>query len=215
MAELASQLLSVYDNFRNHAPEPVKQSIMTANTNFQASYKLESAIQVGDTIPSFRMQNAVGEDVSSAELLRQGPLLLTFYRGEWCPFCNLALSAMQKHVDDFKAKGVILVAISPELPNQSLTTTEKHALKFPVLSDIGNSFAKQLGILFPQPDTLRPVFDQFGHDLKTRNGDDSFALPIPATFLVDKKGVVRNRYINPDYTQRLEPSTALRWIHAL
>jgi peroxiredoxin len=122
---------------------------------------------------------------------------------------------MQKHIDEFKAKGVSLVAISPELPNQSLTTTEKNNLKVPVLSDIGNKYARQLGIVFSQPDTLRPVFEKFGHNLPKRNGDDSMEVPVPATILVDKKGIVRNTFIDPDYTKRVEPSTVLEWIDGL
>jgi peroxiredoxin len=212
---LANQLSSVFDNFQQNAPALVKGPIITAKANFQASYQPALAIQVGDTLPEFRLSDAVSNEVTSDSLLSQGPLLITFYRGGWCPFCNLALAAMQKHLDEFKAKGVTLAAISPELPNESLSTTEKHALKFPVLSDVGNKFAKQLGILFPQPDILRPVFDKFGHDLKTRNGDDSFEVPVPATLLVDQKGVVRNTFIDPDYTKRLEPSVALEWIDAL
>jgi peroxiredoxin len=212
---LADQLSTFYNDFQQKAPASITKPINTANADFAASYQPASAIQVGDTIPEFALSDAVGNEVTSASLLAQGPLLITFYRGEWCPFCNLALVAMQKHLDEFKAKGVTLVAISPELPNQSLSTTEKHALKFPVLSDVGNKLAKQLGILFAQPDILRPVFENLGNNLKERNGDDSFELPVPATLLVDEKGVVRNTFIDPDYTKRLEPSTALEWIDQL
>ncbi|KAL9121401.1 MAG: hypothetical protein Q9187_002040 [Circinaria calcarea] len=171
--------------------------------------KLEAAGPLPTGLREFRLTNAVGQEVESADLLAQGPLLVTFYRGEWCPYCNLALAAMQKHVDEFTAKGVTLVAISPELPDQALTTTQKHDLKFPVLSNVGNRFAKQLGIVFPQPEAMRPVFEIFGHDLKACNGDDSLEVPVPATFLMDQKGVVRNAYIEADYSQRLEPSTAM------
>lgn len=212
---LVNELSSVSQNFRERAPPQVRESITAANDKFKASFQRSSAIQVGDTLPAFRLPDALGKEVSSADLLAQGPILINFYRGEWCPYCNLVLHAMQKHFDEFKAKGVTLVAISPELPNQSLTTTEKHDLKFPVLSDVGNKFAKQLGILFVQDDSLRPIYQSFGYDLKTRNGDDSFAVPIPATLLVDQKGIVRNTFIEPDYSQRLEPSTALEWIDAL
>ena len=212
---LAAQLSAVYENFSKNAPRHIVEKVTTANTDFKASFQPDSAIKVGATLPAFCLSDAVGKEVKSADLLAQGPLLINFYRGEWCPFCNLALASMQKHVDTFKAKGVTLVAISPELPNQSLTTTQKHDLQFPVLSDVGNKFARQLGIVFQQPDTLRPVFEHFGNDLKTRNGDDSFEIPLPATLLVDEKGVVRNAYIETDYSKRLEPSTALEWIDAL
>lgn len=212
---LAGELSAVYENFHKNAPPHIVEATTTANADHKASFQPDSAIQVGDTLPEFCLSDAVGKEVKSADLLAHGPLLINFYRGEWCPFCNLALASMQKHLDEFKAKGVTLVAISPELPNQSLTTTQKHDLKFPVLSDVGNKFARQLGIIFKQPDILRPVFEAFGHDLKTRNGDDSLEVPLPATLLVDQKGVVRNAYIETDYSKRLEPSTALEWIDAL
>jgi peroxiredoxin len=175
----------------------------------------ESTIHVGDTLPSFDLTDAVGKPVSSADLLAKGPILITFYRGSWCPFCNLALKALQKHLDEFQAKGVSLVAISPELPDTALSTREKNELKFQVLSDVGHKYARQLGIVWQMPDNLRPVFEKLGHDLITRNGDDSFEVPIPATLLVDGKGVVKKTYIEPEYTKRVEPDTVLEWINAL
>ncbi len=93
------------------------------------------------------------------ELLAKGPLLISFYRGGWCPYCNLALKALQDSLSAIKARGVTLVAISPELPNQSLTMQEKNELQFPVLSDVGNNLARKLGIVFQQPDTLRPILE--------------------------------------------------------
>lgn len=212
---LATQLSAVSENFHKKAPPDLVELITTTNTNHKASFQPSSAIKVGDTLPSFNLTNALGKEVSSASLLAKGPLLMTFYRGEWCPFCNLALAAMQKHLSEFTAKGVTLVAVTPELPDHALTATEKHNLKYPVLSDVGNKFARQLGIVFRQPDAMRPVFQKLGHDLKGRNGDDSFEVPIPATLLVDRRGVVRNVYIDTDYAKRLEPSTALEWIDAM
>lgn len=212
---LTSETTAVYDNFIQNAPPSVTGVIKTANANFKASFQPSSAIQVGDTLPEFRLSDAFGKEVSSADLLAKGPILINFYRGEWCPFCNLVLRSMQEHLDEIKAKGVTMVAVSPELPNQSLSTTEKHDLKFPVLSDVGNKFAKQLGIVFQQPDTMRSLHKQFGNDLETRNGDDSMEVPIPATLLVDQKGVVRNTYIETEYWKRLEPSTAMKWIEAM
>ncbi len=210
---LAGELSSLYDNFYKKAPPSTYDLLTTTNANFKASFT--PGIKVGDTLPSFRLSDAVGKEVNSADLLAQGPLLISFYRGEWCPFCNLELRALQKHLPEFKAKGVTLIAISPELPNQSLTTTEKHNLGFPVLSDVGNKFARQLGIVFAQPDALRPVIQPGVNSLKDRNGDDSFEVPVPATLLVDRKGVVRNAFIDADYTKRLEPATALEWADAL
>ena len=212
---LAPQLSAVYDNFQKNAPAQISQTINTANSDFEHAFKNQSIIKVGDKLPSFTLSDALGKEVTSNELLNNGPLLISFYRGEWCPFCNLALRSLQLNLGNFQAKGVTLVAISPELPNTSLSTIEKNELKYPVLSDVGNKYARQLGIIFPMPDSMRPTFKAFGHDLVARNGDDSFEVPVPATLLVDEQGIVRNTYINPHYWERIEPSTALEWINEL
>jgi peroxiredoxin len=124
----------------------------------------------------------------------------------------LALKALEDSLSAIKARGVTLVAISPELPNQSLTTQEKNELQFPVLSDVGNNLARKLGILFQQPETVRPILKAYGVDLQARNGDDSYEVPFPASYLIDSKGMIRYAFLDPDYTRRLEPSTALGWI---
>jgi peroxiredoxin len=180
-----------------------------------AGFKPSAATQAGTKFPAFELSDAMGKAVFSSELFAKGPVLLTFYRGGWCPYCNLDLRALQSHLEEFKAKGVSLVAVSPELPNQSLTTTEKNKLKFTVLSDVGNKLAQQLGILFQQPDSMRPVFEGAGIDLRERNGDDSLQIPIPASFLVDSEGTIRRSFVDPDYTHRLEPATALQWVNTL
>jgi len=211
---LATELNAQFAEFQTYPvalTEPVKKSMDT----FIASYNLDGAIKVGDKLPEFRLEGAKGDTVSSKELLAQGPILVTFYRGNWCPYCNLTLRAYQKHLEAFKAKGVTFVAISPELPDQTLTMTEKNDLKFTVLTDLGNEFATELGILCPQPDYMRPVFAAVDVDMNARNGNDSYIVPLPAFLLVDKSGVVRNRFIDPNFTHRLEPTTALEWIDAL
>lgn len=107
------------------------------------------------------------------------------------------------------------MAISPQLPDASISTVEKAELKFPVLSDAGRKLAKQLGILWTQPDSMRAIFEGGSIDWKNLYGDDDLELPIPATFLVDKEGVIRDLFYDADYTKRLEPETALEWIKGL
>ncbi|KAI4156007.1 MAG: hypothetical protein LQ340_000596 [Diploschistes diacapsis] len=212
---LAAQLANTFEAFQKNAPDAAKNPIIAAKDKHVRTFDTSKAIQPGEKLPEFALPDATGKEVSSKKLLSQGPLLITFYRGEWCPFCNLAISAFQKHLPEIKAKGVNLVAISPELPNQSLTTMEKYNLEFSVLSDESNKLAKQLGLLFAMPDTLKPVFEMFGTDLKKRNGDDSFEVPVPATMLVDQHGIVRNTWVDPDYTKRCDPKTTLEWIGAM
>ncbi|KAL6861935.1 thioredoxin-like protein [Trichoderma novae-zelandiae] len=215
MATLAAQLSTLAEGVKQNAPAPIAAAITESIAGLKATFDKSAVIKPGTPLPSFKLPNALGKEVTSESLLAKGPILITFYRGDWCPFCNLALRSLQQHLDQFTAKGVTVVAISPELPNTSLSTTEKNELKFEVLSDVGNKVARQLGICWEQPESVKPVFDAFSIDLKTRNGDDSYALPVPTTLLVDAKGTVRNVHTDPDYMQRLEPSTALEWVDAL
>lgn len=212
---LAAKLSSFYSEFHQSAPKEVSEVIIASTKSFKDIYDASNAIQLGSKFPSFELSDATGKTVSLGDLLAEGAVLISFYRGEWCPFCNLELRALQKHLADFKKKGVNLVAISPELPDQSLSTTEKLSLEFTVLSDVNNKLAKELGILFPQPDTMRVVYDKFSVDWNKRYGNDKLEIPVPATFLVDSTGVLRNAFIDASYEKRLEPSTALQWIDCL
>ncbi|TVY51969.1 putative peroxiredoxin bcp, partial [Lachnellula cervina] len=179
---LAAELNAVTANFKN-APAEITGPIIKAKTDFVATFDPTKAIQPGTKLPPFTLPNASGTPISSASLLSHGPLLLTFYRGSWCPYCNLVLRSLQAQLPALTSKSCTLVAISPELPDTSLSTVEKNELQFPVLSDVGNKLARELGIVFEQPDELRPVFEQFGHNLKGRNGDDSLVVPVPAVIL--------------------------------
>lgn len=212
---LQEEMSAKFEDFHKTVPAPITSAIDKAQADFEAKFNPQTTIQVGDKLPSFAMSDAVGKEVTSNELLKKGPMLITFYRGEWCPYCNLELRAYQQHLDKFQAKGVALVAISPELPDSALTMVEKNDLKFNVLSDVGNKLARQLGLINSLPDNLRPIFKQVDVDLEARNGDDSFEVPVPATLLVDGNGIVRNAYINPQFWVRAEPETVLGWIDAL
>ncbi|KAI1109583.1 AhpC-TSA-domain-containing protein [Nemania sp. NC0429] len=195
-------------------PEEVRNQLKDGHSKFLETWDPSKTIQVGDKLPAFIMTDATGKEVSSASLLTKGPLLITFYRGEWCPFCNIAIAFLQKHLPEFQARGVTLVAISPELPNHNMTATEKHALQFPVLTDLHNAFARKLGIVYDQS-SAKDLHASLGLDLNERNGDSSWEVPIPATLLVDKDGVVRNTAIEPDWKLRLDPKQALEWIDAM
>lgn len=212
---LNEELSTIYNQFLETAPKEVSSVITDATSNFKNTYDPARAIQPGSAFPNFQLSDATGNKVTLDDLLAKGPILVSFYRGEWCPFCNLELRALQNHLDEFLKKGVTLVAISPELPDQSLSTSEKLSLKFRVLSDIDNQLAKQLGLLFPQPESMRTVFDKFGVDWNKQYGNNNLELPVPATFLVDKKGIVRNSFVNPEYRHRLDPETAIQWIEQL
>ncbi|RFU28123.1 peroxiredoxin, partial [Scytalidium lignicola] len=211
-AELAATKKNFYSSIPSEISQLLENSISTAKSEFDAS----KAIQVGATFPSFNLSDATGKEVTLADLLAKGNgVLISFYRGSWCPYCNLELRALQKHLAEFEAKGVTLLAITPELPDASLTTAEKNELKFPVLSDVGAKLTKEIGIFWQQTQGLRGMLSGNGLDWKKQYGDDSFGVPIPATFLLDKQGVVRNEFLDADWSTRLEPTTALEWVNKL
>ena len=215
---LAEQLSSSYNGFHSSAPKDISNTIKTATVAHKTEFNPHQAIQVGDTLPAFSLPDATGKTVNSRDLLSQSGskgLLVSFYRGEWCPFCSLELKALQSRLADFQAKGVTLVAISPELPDTSLSTSEKLALKFPVLSDVGAKYARELKLVFEQPDSMWDVFNFAGIEWEKRYGSRSLVVPVPATILVDGQGKVRNVFVDANYHERLEPEEALGWVEKL
>jgi peroxiredoxin len=147
--------------------------------------------------------------------LAQRPAIVTFYRGGWCPYCNLTLRAWQLRLKDIHAAGADLVAISPELPDHSLTTAQKNDLTFPVLSDPGGKLASSLGLRFTLSDTAQPFYERAGHALPERHGDGVWALPMPATFVVGKGGRIAAAFVEPDYRKRTDPADVIAALRLL
>ena len=169
----------------------------------------DDAHGVGDMFPDATMKDATGRTVSIKNLLNAGPLVVTFYRGGWCPYCNVELKAYQNILGELSKKGATLVAVSAEKPDTSLTTVEKNNLSFPVLTDEGNQLAQSLGIAFEMPEELVKLFQKFELDLPNRNEKSEWTLPIPATFLVGRNGKILLAHVDRDYRKRLEPAEVL------
>lgn len=176
--------------------------------------KIENdALKVGDKMPSFILPDANGKEISSDELLDNGTLIISFYRGGWCPYCNLELRALQNLLPEFEKYNANLVAISPEKPDNSLSTQEKNELKFPVLSDINNLVAKSMGLVFEVPKEVVDLSKkEFSLDLTEINETADHELPIPASYVVDTNGIIQFAFVNPDYTKRAEPIDILNTI---
>lgn len=214
-ATLNAGLQQVAESVSARLPEPAKKIIFGAREGVMQQFDVKSTIQPGDKLPDFVLSDARGTPVSSVDLLAKGPLLITFYRGGWCPFCNLTLRSYQQRLADFQAKGVTFVAITPEQPDASLSTAEKNELQFPVLTDDGLKLAHKLRIVWKQPEDLVAALNGGGANLEQRHGNDSDEMVIPTTLLVDKDGVVRNVFAEADWMKRLEPQEAVNWIDAL
>jgi len=203
---LTQELNQYKAKFKDSQPEEIKEVMSQATTDLINSKIAESSPSKGQKLPNFSLPNALGEEISLNSLLRKGAVVVSFYRGGWCPYCNMELRALQQALPDIIAKGATLVAISPETPDSSLSTKEKNELSFEVLSDRGNVYAKELGLVFTLPESLRPIYNNFGIDIPAYNGDSTFELPLPATYVVAADGTIVYSFANADYTQRLDPA---------
>ncbi|WP_298901171.1 peroxiredoxin-like family protein [uncultured Psychroserpens sp.] len=191
-------------------PEAVKLIMRDAIDQLSASELTHKALKTGDTFPEFTLSNAKGIEVSSSSLLEQGPLIVAFYRGGWCPYCNIELRALQDALPEFKSRGAQLVAISPESPDNSLSTTEKNNLDFEVLTDTNNALAKSLNLAYQLPEDLVALYaNRFKIDLNKSQQNDNNELPISATYVIDTSGKIRYHFIEEDYKLRADPKAIL------
>ncbi len=165
----------------------------------------DRALKVGDTIPGFALPNAEGKLVLSSELLVRGPLVINFFRGDWCPFCRSMLAALNEALPAITAAGGQLVAISPDTGGRLTRAKKRLNLSIDLLSDVDNGVALDFGIAFRAPEAYRKVLQSFGTDLTERHGNDSWIIPIPAAFVVDRAGIVRYAFVEPEFARRPEP----------
>jgi len=182
--------------FMGKAPAQIRDAMTRADLELGSSGILDRALKAGDRAPDFTLPNARGGDLSLTNTLARGPVVLSFYRGGWCPYCNLELRALQQALPDIERLGATLVAVSPQTPDESLSTAEKNDLAYPVLSDVNSRTALAYGIAFDLAKELRPIYARFGHALPDRNGDESWTLPIPATFIIDRDGTIVLAYVD-------------------
>jgi peroxiredoxin len=193
-------------------------TILTDDMNrVRSSGVLDHALKVNDSAPDFSLPDAFGHEISLSTLLKTGPVVISFYRGEWCPFCNLELRALQQALPEINKLGATLIAISPEKPVNGIVLTEKNQLTFPVLSDFRNAVARQFGIVFRVGDEVQNLSRTvFRNDLALRNGEDTYELPVPATFVIDRTGIVRFAHVDVDYmTGRVEPEEVIAALEAI
>lgn len=165
---------------------------------------VENALQVGDTAVNFTLKNASGNEVTLYDELENGPVILMWYRGGWCPYCNLTLHHMQESLPEFKNLGANLLALTPELPDNSISTKEKNDLEFEVLSDVDNKVAKEYNVVFKLTDDVAKSYEEsFG--LSNYNGNDKGELPLAATYVIGQDKVIKYAFLDSDYRNRAEP----------
>jgi peroxiredoxin len=186
-----------------------RQAVMERHINELRNGLAKSALKAGDQAPPVVLTSARGTIVDIKSLLGRGPVIVTFYRGGWCPYCNLELRAFQQILPEIKAAGASLVAISPEKPDDTLSTAEKNALDFEVLSDVGQKVGRAFGLVYAFSDELISTYKQFGQDIAGRNGSHEWALPISATYVIGQDGQIIFAYTDADYRDRAEPAEVL------
>ena len=199
---LQEQLLEHAKASANRIPKPALAVMKKAINDLNNSPLMDNSIKKGFQLPNATLVNHLGETVSIYDRLKESPLVITFYRGGWCPYCNLQLQAFQKHLGKIKAKGANLIAITPEHVDDSLSTLEKNNLEFEVLTDTDNSYAKSLHLAFKMPDDLVTLYKRFGIDLDKNQQNNQNELPISATYVIDQLGQITYHYIEPDYKLR-------------
>ncbi|NQT87280.1 AhpC/TSA family protein [bacterium] len=164
-------------------------------------------LEPGDRAPDFALPNALGKTVRLSEELRKGPVVLAFYRGAWCPYCNLELRALRESLPAFEARGATLIAVTPQKPGKSREEIEKEGYAFEILSDLDSAVMKKYKLYFDVPKDLSDLYKQrFGLDIADYNGEGRTVLPVPGTLVIDRSGIVRAAYARTDYKQRMEPA---------
>lgn len=173
------------------------------------------ALKAGDAMPEFLLPNAEGRIVHSADLLAAGPLVVTFFRGDWCPYCEATLHALEAVLPEFVAAGGSLVAMTPETGGRALSMKRSYGLNYEVLADVDLEIAMAFGVVFRAPPLYAALLRSAGIDLAERSGNPAWFLPVPATFLAGRDGIIARAWVNIDFTERAEPADVVRALRAL
>lgn len=197
------------------APAEIVAVMHRVTDELIASGQAERALKAGDPAPAFVLPNPDGKMVSPGDLLAKGPLVVTFYRGIWCPYCNFDLVALEGARAEIEKRGATLIAISQQTAANSRKSQRSNSLGFLILVDSGGALAEKFGIRWVVPDDLKQIHKQLGADLEVFNGESGWTLPMPARYVIDQDGIIAYAEVNPDYTRRPEPSDVFPVLDAL
>jgi peroxiredoxin len=190
-------------------PYSVVEAMHRATAELKASGRVKRAMKVGDRAPAFRLKDSESNVVSSSELLEAGPLIVSFYRGVWCPYCNIELQALQAALPEYKKLGANIVAISPQTRPNSRRAVRENGLTFPILSDARGEVCAAFGLKFRLPIYLVRLYKRAKIDLASFNDDPEWTLPMPARYVIGQSGIILYAEVNVDYTRRPEPEELL------
>ncbi len=173
------------------------------------------ALKAGDAVPEFALADAEGRLVTSAQLLARGPVVLSFYRGKWCPYCVTELEALREVAPQIAALGASLVAVTAEDCGGALAAKRKHNLEFDILCDLENGLGLAFGLVYRLPDAVRAFYLEADINFPLIYGNDSWFLPVPASYVIGRDGMIRHAYVNPDFRERLDPAVILDVLEGL
>ncbi|MGG5505533.1 MULTISPECIES: peroxiredoxin-like family protein [unclassified Myroides] len=204
MNTLAQQIDELNKNLVQQVPPEVLNSFSQSIEEVKHLQLENHCIKLGETFPNFKLQNTSDQCIELNDLLQKGPVIISFFRGSWCPYCNLELRALQQELYALEAKAVTLIAIAPQLPSHSALVKENLDLTFELLTDQDNRLAKQIGIAFELQDYVIPIYQNLGIDLTSYNGTTQQELPIPAVFALDSTGCVTYKFVDANYMNRMD-----------
>ncbi|BAP33300.1 alkyl hydroperoxide reductase [Chryseobacterium sp. StRB126] len=204
MNTLAKQIEHLNQELSSQLPQEILNAFGKSIEDLKTKRIEENSIQIGDQMPEFSLPNALGKIINSEDILKNGKMILAFYRGSWCPYCNLELKFLQDNLSRIKDKGATLMAVSPQRPDYSLSMTEKNNLEFEVLTDVDNNFAEKLGIAFQLQDFVLSYYKNLGIHLSDFNKNNDNTLPVPVVFVVDKNNVITYKFLDVNYMNRVD-----------
>jgi len=210
---IQQQAEALWDALKEELPDKIVEDLNIGWDEIMAAGVEKRCLSVGDKAPNFRLPSAGGSSISLEETLSRGPVVLVFYRGDWCPYCDLTLRTYQKSFYDLSATGISLLAISPQELDRSLAISKKNLLEFDVLSDDGCQVAEQYGLAFEMPSTHVEVLASVGLSQGNREGKAVNRIPLPATYVIDRDGTITWAHIDPDYRSRAEVEDILTALH--
>lgn len=213
--DLQKKLATLKEKIESQVPPEALEIMHQATADLKDSGIAEKILKVGNKAPEFTLKNQKGEEVSSAELLKKGDIILTFYRGIWCPYCNADLAYLKKIKDQVTEKGATMLALSPQTQKHNEKIVEQQNLNYDVLHDEGNNVAAQFGLRWTMQEPLKSLYHSFKLDLATYNGDNSWTLPVPARFIIGQDGIIKYAEFSIDYTQRPNPDVLVNTLNRI
>ena len=212
---LNDELKSLHKTVLASLPAEVRESLLAENRKLFANFVDSKVIKVGERVPDVLFRDKDLAPVYLKDILLDQHVVLNFFRGTWCPYCNLELEALQSINRQVEAKGARIIAASPELYSFSSEVLERKKIHLPVYTDLGNLAAEKFGLVFELPAAYRQLYRELNIYLDTHNDNEEWTLPVPATFVISRRGIITASFVNPDYTQRMEPTDILRELDQL